>query len=284
MADIAGDVSLGLTYASHQYGDHSRQKLGVWRFSNRSDQKSGYWVVFIHGGGWRDPRNNENDFTESIKRTVISGAVATLDIAGFISIDYRLSPHPEFPQEAATAKHPDHLEDIWSALNYAQEKYGLSENYILVGHSAGATLAMQLLMSDEILPSHPKGPLPAAIIGVSGIYDLVGLNERFNGGYAGFIGSAFGEDKSEWEKASPVKFGSCLKSKWSNGKLVLLAWSPEDGLIDEPEIDNMATLLAKQEVNLEVNKDLRGEHDYVWQDGSQIARLVITTLHHLRRI
>ncbi|KAM0507023.1 hypothetical protein ACHAP8_000648 [Fusarium lateritium] len=284
MADIAGDVSLGLTYASHQYGDHSRQKLGVWRFSNRSDQKSGYWVVFIHGGGWRDPRNNENDFTESIKRTVISGAVATLDVAGFISIDYRLSPHPEFPQEAATAKHPDHLEDIWSALNYAQEKYGLSENYILVGHSAGATLAMQLLMSDEILPSHPKGSLPAAIIGVSGIYDLVGLNERFNGGYAGFIGSAFGEDKSEWEKASPAKFGSCLKSKWSNGKLVLLAWSPEDGLIDEPEIDNMATLLAKQEVNLEVNKDLRGEHDYVWQDGSQIARLVITTLHHLRRI
>lgn len=143
---------------------------------------------------------------------------------------------------------------------------------------------MQLLMSDEILPSHPKGPLPTAIIGVSGIYDLVGLNERFNGGYAGFIGSAFGEDKSEWEKASPAKFGSSFKSKWSNGKLVLLAWSPEDGLIDEPEIDNMATILSKQDINLEVNKDLRGEHDYVWQDGSHIARLVITTLHHLRRI
>lgn len=207
-----------------------------------------------------------------------------MDIAGFISIDYRLSPHPEFPEESATAKHPDHLEDVWSALNYVQDKYELSENYILVGHSAGATLAMQLLMSNDILPSHPKGPLPSAIIGVSGIYDLVGLNDRYNGGYAGFIGSAFGDDKAGWDKASPAKFGSGFKDNWPTGKLALLAWSPEDGLIDEPEIDNMATLLMKQGVALEINKDLRGEHDYVWQDGSQIARLVITTLHHLRRI
>jgi hypothetical protein len=45
MAELAEDKSLGLTYASHQYGTYSRQKLGVWRFADRPDQKSGYWVV-----------------------------------------------------------------------------------------------------------------------------------------------------------------------------------------------------------------------------------------------
>jgi acetyl esterase/lipase len=214
---------------------------------------------------------------------VISGAVATLDIAGFISIDYRLSPHPDFPEENANAKHPDHLEDVWSALNYLQGKYELSDNYILIGHSVGATLAFQVLMGDDVLASHPEAPLPTAIIGVSGIYDIGGLNDRFNGQYAGFIQGALGEDTSVWEKASPAKFASSFKDKWANGKFVMLAWSSEDSLIDEPEIDNMATLLTKQGLKLEVNKDLRGEHDFLWQDGSQIARMVITTLHHLLR-
>ncbi|EEU44667.1 uncharacterized protein NECHADRAFT_84673 [Fusarium vanettenii 77-13-4] len=290
MAELAKDPSLGLTYTSHKYGEHSRQKLGVWRFKDRPDQETGYWVVFIHGGGWRDPRNTEDDFAESIKRTVISGAVALEDIKGFISIDYRLSPHPEFPHDSANkteardAKHPDHLEDIWSALNFLQGKYKLAEDYILVGHSAGATLAFQLLMGDDVLASHAQAPLPIAIIGVSGIFDLVGLNERFGGNYAGFISSAFGEDQTAWNKASPARFSSSFKDRWTGGKLTVLAWSPEDTLIDGPEIDNMAALLTKQGIDVQVLKDLRGEHDFIWQDGSQIARLIITALHQLRRL
>ncbi|KAF5025892.1 hypothetical protein F66182_2011 [Fusarium sp. NRRL 66182] len=256
MANLAEDPSLGLTYTSHR---------------------------FIHGGAWRDPRNDENDFTETIKRVVISGAVATLEIAGFISIDYRLSPHPDFPRDSGEARHPDHVQDIWSALNFLQDKYELSNNYILVGHSAGATLAFQLLMGDDVLASHPEGPLPTAIIAVSSIVDLVGLNDRHDGQYAGFIQAAFGEDKSAWEQASPARFSSSFKDRWASGKLVILAWSSEDTLIDEPEIDSMASLLSKQGLKVEVNKDLRGEHDFVWQDGSQVARLVITAIHHLRR-
>ncbi|KAF4987062.1 hypothetical protein FGRMN_10550 [Fusarium graminum] len=284
MADIAGDESLGLTYAAHQYGKHSRQKLGVWRFADRPDQKSGFWVVFIHGGGWRDPRHDEKDFTEAVKHVVISGAVATLDIAGFVSIGYRLSPHPDFPNESANAKHPDHLHDVWSALKYLQGSHGLSNNYILIGHSVGATLAFQVLMGGDVLASHPEAPLPTAIIGVSGIYDVVGFEQRFSGQYTEFIEGALGEDRSVWEMASPAKFASNFKDRWVGGKLVVLAWSPEDTLVDEPEIDTMAALLTKQGLGLEVNKDLRGEHDFVWKDGSQIARLVITALHHLRRV
>lgn len=46
MAELAKDPSLGLTYTSHKYGEHSRQKLGVWRFKDRPDQETGYWVVY----------------------------------------------------------------------------------------------------------------------------------------------------------------------------------------------------------------------------------------------
>ncbi|KAF4981597.1 hypothetical protein FDECE_17659 [Fusarium decemcellulare] len=294
MADLANDPSLGLTYTPHKYGEHSRQKLGVWRFSDRLDQESGYWIVFIHGGAWRDPRNNENDFTESIKRIVISGAVALEDIRGFVSIDYRLSPHPDFPQDPTStkksdvhdARHPDPVEDVWSALNFLQDKYSLSDKYILVGHSAGATLAFQLLMGDDVLDGRapPKALLPTAIIGVSGIFDLVGINERHDGNYAGFIQAAFGEDQASWKKASPAHFDSSFKERWTGGKLTVLAWSTEDTLIDQPEIDNMSALLTQQGLKVETLKDLRGEHDFVWQDGSQIARLVITALHQLRRV
>ncbi|KAM5342622.1 hypothetical protein ACJ41O_013588 [Fusarium nematophilum] len=284
--------SLGLTYTSHKYGQHDRQKLGVWRFSDRPDQESGYWVVFIHGGGWRDPRNTDDDFWASIKHVVISGAVATEDIRGFISIDYRLSPHPNFPQDSSAieqsefrdAKHPDHVQDIWSALDFVQSKYGLND-YILVGHSAGATLAFQLLMGDDVLAgaSRPQAPLPTTIIGISGIYDLVGVNSRHDGQYAEFIGGAFGESEAGWTKASPAHFDSSFKERWTNGKLTILAWSPEDNLIDEPEIDNMKALLTRQGLDPVVLKDLRGEHDFVWENGTQVARLVITALHQLRR-
>ena len=93
-----------------------------------------------------------------------------------------------------------------------------------------------------------------------------------------------GHYQTAWNKASPARFSSNFKDRWTGGKLTVLAWSPEDTLIDGPEIDNMAALLTQQGIDVQVLKDLRGEHDFVWQDGSQIARLIITALHQLRRL
>ncbi|KAH7008109.1 Alpha/Beta hydrolase protein [Ilyonectria destructans] len=281
--------SLGLTYESQQYGRHSLQKLGVWRFPNRPEQSSGYWIIFIHGGGWRDPRNTADDFCASIKHITSSSGDDTSNIKGFISLDYRLSPHPDFPQDPAStqssdlrnAKHPDHIQDIWLALEFAQMKYQFSDDYVLIGHSAGATLAYQLLMGEAVLVgrSRPEVSLPVAIIGISGIYDLVNVNARHDGQYAGFIGAAF--DEALWTSASPAQYKASFKESWPNGKLTILAWSSEDTLIDEPEIDEMASKLALDGVNLDVLKDLTDDHDCVWQDGKQIARLVSLALTKL---
>lgn len=211
-------------------------------------------------------------------------------VQGFVSIDYRLSPHPEFPQDSATpssdlrnAQHPDHIQDVRSALGFVQTKYGISNNYVLAGHSAGATLAFQLLMGEAVLEGCPLQDvvLPKAIVGVSGIYDLVDIDVRHSGQYAGFISGAFGDDRTKWATASPLRFGGNFRDKWLNGTLALLAWSPKDTLIDEPEIDNMAARLRNEGVDTEVSKDLEGDHDDVWEKGVQLARLVEKSLRLL---
>ncbi|KAH7152423.1 Alpha/Beta hydrolase protein [Dactylonectria estremocensis] len=279
--------TLGLMHESHQYGQHDLQKLRVWRFANRDEQWPGYWIIYIHGGAWRDPRRTADDFHASIGHITASNGDSK--IKGFISLDYRLSPHPDFPQDPnctessalRDAKHPEHIQDICLGLEFAQKKYQFSDNYILIGHSAGATLAYQLLMGESVLSerSQPEVSLPVVIIGISGIYDLVQINARHDGQYAGFIGAAF--DKAHWKSASPAQFEASFRDSWASGKFTILAWSPEDSLVDEPEIDDMASKLELDGVNVEVLKDLTDDHDCVWQEGGQVARLVTLALAKL---
>ncbi|KAH7166159.1 Alpha/Beta hydrolase protein [Dactylonectria macrodidyma] len=279
--------ALGLTFEAHQYGQHNLQKLLVWRFANRPEQAPGYWIIFIHGGAWRDPLRTADDFCASIES--ITASSGDSEIKGFISLDYRLSPHPDYPQDPTStqssalrdAKHPDHIQDIWSGLEFVQKKYQFSDNYVLIGHSAGATLAYQLLMGESVLAerSRPEVSLPVAIIGISGIYDLAQINARHDGQYAGFIGGAF--DEARWKSASPAQFEASFKDSWASGKFTILAWSPEDSLIDEPEIDDMASKLVLDGVDVEVLKDLTDDHDCVWQEGKQVARLVTLALAKL---
>lgn len=228
----------------------------------------------------------------SIKHMLSSQDIAQPAIRGFVSIDYRLSPYADFPQDPAEtagselrrARHPDHILDVRAALKFLESEYRLASDYVLVGHSAGATLAYQLLMGEEALAGQrmPQTiPLPAAIIGISGIYDLVGLNDRHGGNYAGFISAAFGTDQKAWQRASPASFAGSIKEKWPGSPYSLLAYSAEDTLIDSPETDSMAAKLTKDGVDLSVVRDLTGEHDFVWQDGSQVARLVAEALKRL---
>ncbi|KAL6849600.1 Kynurenine formamidase [Amphichorda felina] len=247
---------------------------------------------FIHGGAWRDPKITHLSFIPAINHLVTSGRLPSASIAGFASIDYCLSPHPDHPQDPAetpaselrVARHPDHIRDVQSALKLLKDEYGLTNDYILIGHSAGATLAFQLLMdptaTEAASPEAP--PLPAAIIGVSGIYDLVGIDDRHGGNYAGFITSAFGSEKKAWDVASPGKYGGSFKKNWPCGKFAILAWSHEDTLIDESELDAMAAKLIKDRINVSVTKDLTGEHDLVWEHGSQLAKLVFLGLAQLQ--
>lgn len=215
-------------------------------------------------------------------------------VRGFISIDYRLSPYEdEFPQcldttpppEQRVAQHPDHIQDVRSALDFLGDRLDLGDQYILIGHSAGAMLAFQLLMSDAQWQPQSRLPLakPAAIVGISGIYDLVNLNRRFDDDYRGFITSAFGADQQVWTDASPAQYqGSFAQPNLPLATPLWLAISPDDGLLDLAETAAMADKLRADGFKPTVVTDLEGEHDFVWQDGAQVATLVQRVLAELR--
>ncbi|KAL2212214.1 alpha/beta-hydrolase [Sarocladium strictum] len=300
---MASSVRLAdLAFTQCRYGENHRQRLGVWvpkhsdaaPRSNDQQASPGYWIVFIHGGGWRDPRNTYEDFKPSIEAVLASKDISASSIRGFASLDYRLSPHPEFPQDPVdtpavnlrAAKHPDHILDVRAALAYLDKHYGMGQDYILLGHSAGATLTYQLLMGEEALAGHPivPAPLPRVTVGISGVYDLPGLVARGEGLYDGiyrkFVTGAFGSDEEAWKKPSPVNFSG--KYTWPGGKVAILAWSPEDTLIDEPEIDCLIRKMKSDGNPMAVFKDLSGDHEVVWEQGDQVARLVAEALSHLK--
>ena len=284
---------------------------------------------FIHGGAWRDPRNTYADFEPAVEKLQTAPEVDLRAIAGFASLGYRLSSHPQFPEASAQVtdgpaavkrpQHPAHIKDIWLALAYLQQTFDMGDRYILIGHSAGATLAFQLLMGSAALgssgsfhdglpcesldatsplyqhhSSHHKAvvageiPLairpPVAVIGIAGIYDFFGLNERMGRAYQSIFTGAFGDDPTAWNEASPACFRGNYAKTFPGTRLALLAWSPDDELIDEPDIDHMAETLAADGVRHTVVKDITGNHDFVWRDGSPIVRLVAQALNELKQL
>ncbi|KAK9848289.1 hypothetical protein MYU51_016887 [Penicillium brevicompactum] len=235
---------------------------------------------FIHGGAWRDPTVKDTAFNaaESILRDT-----PDLPIAGFASISYRLSAHPNHPQDPINtsphdyrdAKHPDHIRDVEGALAFLQNTYSFGGQYILVGHSCGATLAFQAVMgavsnhreqafsetkenpkiSVGVVSASP-GPLPppltaqpTAIVGVAGIYDLRRLRDSHPdiSAYSEFIEGAFGADELLWDGVSPAQMAGSrgVEGGWKSGRLAVLAHSKDDELVDESQLDAMEESLKQ---------------------------------------
>ncbi|KAI8966160.1 alpha/beta-hydrolase [Daldinia sp. FL1419] len=281
-------MASSLQYTIHQYGAHELQRVGIWDLDVNETAKTKYWIVYIHGGAWRDPRITHETFAPVISRFLENGRpLSALPIASWASLDYRLSPHPEFPQDPATtpanrfrgAKHPDHLDDVRSAIAFLQHRFGFGTRYVLVGHSAGACLAYQLLARMSSVED-VRIELPAAVFGIEGIYDMTGLNVRFNGDYAGFLEGAFGPQDT-WDEVAPMKCAGSY-GDWYDG-LAVLGHSVDDELVDMPETEGMAERLEKDGVKVLLVKDLTGPHDDAWQDGRGLAKTMLKVLDILQK-
>ncbi|TKA28682.1 hypothetical protein B0A50_03009 [Salinomyces thailandicus] len=261
-----------------------------WRSSRR------LWIIYIHGGAWQDPEIDASSFGNA--QDLLMKSRELEHIAGFASINYRLSPYPSHPRlpsdpsdPARNAHHPDHINDVLAALHYLQDTFHFSHEYLLVGHSCGATLALQVAMSrnwaahrESTQASQPNVVPPVAILGVEGLYDLPALVENHSDQpvYKDFVANAFGPDEAQWAATSPTS--GDYEASWPTGKLVVLAHSREDELVEWDQVDRMHRALRTQGFD-EAQGDQRlklvelsGKHDQVWQEGRELARAIQETV------
>ena len=213
-------------------------------------------------------------------------------IAGYASINYRLSRHSDFPQdrdktsdyEMRDAKHPDHINDVLNALHNLQQRHGFGDRYLLLGHGCGATIALQVAMSRKWTRSGPvldsaddNIKPPIAILGIDGIYDIPLLRNRNMGlkRYQVMIEGAFGNDEPDWEAASPATWTKYAET-WKEGRLVMLVHSREDELLDWSQLEAMERCWSeKQEsgdtlIEMKI-QEIKGRHAEIWQKGVGMA-------------
>lgn len=143
---------------------------------------------------------------------------------------------------------------------------------------------------------------PTAIIGVAGIYDLRLLRDTHRDipAYTEFIEGAFGADEVLWDTVSPAQMvGSRgVEGGWESGRLVVLAHSKDDELVDVCQMDAMRdTLRGWEESEAQVpvheltHNDRRvvvlpisGAHDEAWSSGEEMVRAITFAFEELRKM
>lgn len=158
------------------YGPGERERLDL--FSRHEGADSGT-LVFIHGGYWR--AFGKEDFSWVADEFVPRGiSVAVLS--------YPLMPYAGLPTIRRSISRA--IEHLTTELLDVAERAKL----VVVGHSAGAHLAAQYVASS--VPPSPRFA-PEAVIGVSGLYDLLPVH------CAGNLAVA-GSNPGELYEASPL--------------------------------------------------------------------------------
>jgi hypothetical protein len=119
--------------------DPARNQLDIYRPETPSSGLRPF-VLFIHGGGWRQGDKANNSMPD--KAALFTGLGY-----GLVSINYRLSPMSAGPggPDPDRIMFPDHPDDVGEAIGWLRRNalsYGLDpDRMILMGHSAGAHLA-----------------------------------------------------------------------------------------------------------------------------------------------
>lgn len=264
--------------------------------TNSNPSQTGPWVVYIHGGAWRDPLVNSSSFEQAAINLLHSACTAGgMPLAGIVSLNYRLSPHPNHPIDPAppkdpgasldaarTVHHPDHILDALAALAFLQG-LGVANDYILAGHSCGATMAFQVAMNPSRwgLTAGEAPQKPRVVVGLNGLYDLAAFMKKPDEShlklvsvYDSFTRGAFGNDEKTWAAICPTVVED-WKSEWPEGERIVLVQSPSDSLVPYSQLQLMRQRLAQSGGAIKVD-ELRasGDHNELWQRGDELSDIL----------
>jgi acetyl esterase/lipase len=169
--------------AGISYGPAGRQQLDVYRPREASGPLP--VVVFFYGGRWQSGAREQYAF--------VAQALAS---QGFVVVvpDYRLYPQVTFPA---------FVEDGARAVAWAHQhiaRFGGDPRRLhLMGHSAGAHIAMLLTLDAHYLAEQGLGPgALASTVGLGGPYDFLPFTSRD-------VRALMGPQEG-WERTQPIRF------------------------------------------------------------------------------
>lgn len=306
-AHVSGAYPVPKDIIKHQYASENilqYYEAYVPEATQQGPQSARYWVIFIHGGYYRDPSVQAASFHKALASLLSNPLYLHLrsSVAGYASINYRLSPHPDHPQdpektpkyEMHGAKHPDHINDVIAGIAELQRKYGFGSNYLLVGHSVGATLAFQVALCQQSSwqpPSASSGSSassaidpPSGILGLNGVYSFPALHKSFPS-YASMTLGALGSDPKVYAAVSPATYSaSTYASTWnpSHGRkrIIVLAASPQDTLVDVKQGEVMLESLKDESTSEEVSVARRMSTATAFSDATTINPATASNMLH----
>lgn len=274
-----------------------------------TDETSDCTHSFVHGGAWRDPSQDKAELQPALAQLLSTPDSHTLKhIAGFASINYGLStyaPEDEAQDPSLRVTHPHHIADVVLALSYLHQKYKVGAthesggyDFVIVGHSAGATLAFQTLTHKcDCVVYRPV----RAVVGLAGIYNLplMVANHTEEPFYRKFVSDAFGTNEKVWQDVSPA----LRKYEEARGKggleVAILGASEGDVLVEKAQWESMRLSLEEQgwksvetgsnktregEARKEiVSLQLEGTHDEMWQHGNGVRKGIELVIEKLFR-
>lgn len=242
------------------YGEHRLQKAKIFHYSPANE----FSLIFVHGGAWRDPSNTFDDFLSLTSTLLQTQSAANYNIIG---INYRLSPE---------VKHPLHLLDVVEALEMLRRDFGVKE-CLLLGHSVGATLLMQLVNASKILllagidrDMKPSVEIKGLIF-VDGIYDMVDLIDEYGKPYEEFVLEAF-PTKESYANASQLSWNSNDIFDTGAAELVVVH-SLEDELLSLRQTTGFVKFLDGHNLLYKLHTGKWGAHEEVYR-RKELAELV----------
>lgn len=180
--------------AQREYYGPGRDQYGEWREPVTGRESDGPpLAVLIHGGFYRS----------RWQAGLMDELAVDLARRGWCSwnLEYR---RPDLHGWAAT------IDDLHAGLARARELAGASGGpVVLVGHSAGGQLALQLAEETAAAATGPDAPESVLLaVSLAGVVDLVAAHDRFLG--EGAVGIALGGSPTElpqlYARASPQEF------------------------------------------------------------------------------
>ncbi|WFD45110.1 hypothetical protein MPSI1_003787 [Malassezia psittaci] len=230
-----GQKCLNLEYGC---ADEGRQTLDLF-FPTSTPTSPPKLLVFVHGGAWRT--GSKDEFYD------MAHALVTRSELAVALIEYRLST-----SDAPNVKHPDHVQDVFDALQYlVRNEKALpyqTTHMVIVGHSVGAWMALAAVMEPTI---HTQDQNQAAsmpflapsirsaiqkVVLVDPILDLDALLLEYPD-YEGFVSNAFPSSDAETRMYDAVSVSSWTWTKQTQGRVrIVLMHSCDDELLSYAQV------------------------------------------------